>query len=230
MRSNAMAVLLGATLALAACKEYGPPKSGAGKPSRAEAEPQGPGVPTAGDAKLAGRVRMGNKQWPVRTFIGHDAKMDLRIHCLTARDAAQKSAEGDANAPKPELCFDPKMVAKISRVRVETAKGATGGQLIRTLRSRNEAAHFMVERSGSLYQLLDMGLSPRRAGKIQRGEVRIVSANTSGQARLVASLVELLGKVPVVETKLAVMKAPQPPKPRSPNPGHDQHKPKQATP
>ena len=212
------------------CKEYGPPKAASGTSSTSDVAPSGPGVPVAADAKLAGRVRMGNKQWPVRVFIGHDAKMDLRVHCLSARDAAKKEAGEGSGSSKPPLCFDPNMVKKLDRIRVEFAKGATGGQMMRTLRARNEAAHFMVERTGSLYQVLDMGLSPRRADAIQRGELRIVSASKSGQARLVESLGELLGKIPVVEANLTLAEPTPPPKAAVPTPTPDAKKTTSPTP
>ena len=76
----------------------------------------------------------------------------------------------------------------------------------------------MVERTGSLYQLLDMGLSPRRKDQIQRGELRIVSASKPGQERLVASLTELLGKIPVVEATMELAKPTPVPKAPVPTP------------
>ncbi len=183
------------------CKQRGPdPDAGAATKGRAvKTVAPSYGVPTRGPSSLPGQIRMSDKQWPSAAFVGHDARMDLQTVCRKAIDLAKKKAEKEPGLPIPPLCFDAKPHNRVRQIRVEFEAGARAGNMIGTLRTRSEAAHFMVERSGSVYQLLDLAYSPRRAGAYQAGEVRVLSARATTHKKLVGALTKLLGKVPVTE-------------------------------
>ena len=80
-------------------------------------------------------------------------RMDLRPQCLMARDRAKK-----AGAVRP-LCFEEtqRKRADIKVIAVEIEPGGTRTG-IRRLAQANEGAHFLIERTGSIYQVLDLGL------------------------------------------------------------------------
>jgi|GEM_PF-1278581 len=196
-------------VAVPACKEKGPPLP---KGASAKADPAG-AAPKMGDTKLPGRVLMGDKQWPASQFIGHDARMDLRTHCLSARDAAIKQAKTKPDQKVAQLCFDQSgKRERVKAIRVDFAKGGRIGTMMAHLRANNEAAHFMVEGSGSVYQVLDLSLAARRDGSYQADEVRVLSANETGHKALIGALTELFGKLPVTTLPLKLAQ-PQPPKP-----------------
>jgi hypothetical protein len=85
------------------------------------------------------------------------------------------------------LCYDPKP-GKPATLRIETydRKGLQVAR--RQLPAKNEAVHFVIEASGSIYQILDLAYSPRRDGKIRPGEIRILSGHGKVQGRLIKAL------------------------------------------
>lgn len=157
------------------------------------------GVPAGGDAlapkaaesvKKAGPrsrsfIRNADVNLPADVMIGHDARNDLFVGCLQLRDAAAKA---DAGGPPAALCYDPTPRSALKSVRVEYHAEQSFADAIAVLRKGPEAAHFIVERTGSIYQVLDLAYAPRRAGAYQAGEIRILSGSTEGHERLVAAL------------------------------------------
>ncbi len=141
-----------------------------------------------GDAEpyREGRIRIANKAIPVVPFVGATPQMDLFVQCKMAADQRREAGEADA-VP----CYEPEPRAAFAAVRVEHREGMTTGQAMGLLRPDNEASHFIVDRSGSLYQTLDLAYAARRAGAPRPNEVRVLSGNQRGHDTLVAALKSL---------------------------------------
>lgn len=194
LQTGALIALLSSPLG---CKQHGPPLA-TGAKGAAPAVTQALGTPrTAADPKLRGRVILANKQWPVKMLIGQNARMDLQTNCRAALAAAKKDAAKTGKTVDVPLCFKPGYRSAATHIRVEFDVAGNGAKATSSIRLKGEAAHFLIEPSGSTYQLLDAGLTPRRAGRYQNGEIRILSANKEAHTSLVASLRDLLGPLPL---------------------------------
>lgn len=225
--TRALAIIVVAlALVGAGCKEYGPPLPPKGKSvSKAATDAGGPvvGQPRVveGADKLRGRVRFGGRQWPVALLVGHDAKADLFTHCRKLVDSAKEAAagQGGANVVKvPPLCYAAEPRQTVATIRVEFDAKGTGGRAIGMLRDNDEGAHFYIEPTGSVFQVLNLAYAPRREGQYRAGEVRVLSANAEVHKQLVSSLTALLGPVPVTEVPVSfAARRKAPPKPGSPH-------------
>lgn len=137
-----------------------------------------------------GVVNLGDKPVRVVPFVGHNPRMDLKVQCLRKRDDAKK--RGDAGPTELELCFEEgyRDASAVKVIRVEYQDGATGADAIRrvTKEGGNDGAHFLVEPTGSIWQILDVGHATRRGGEIRGGEVRVLSGSAEGHKALLDAL------------------------------------------
>lgn len=206
----ATAAGVGLALALAAvapaCKQA--PARGPGADAGVSAARTAPRVVKDKPNKdLKGAVLLNDKWIPVAPFVGHDAHMDLYVQCKEARDRAQA-----AGKTAPPLCYEDVRVNEPKRLRIEHAEGRRGGDAMRALRQADGGAHFLIERNGSIRQILDLAYPPRRAGATQRGELRVLSGNRAAHEALAASLVKAFPglQVEVVEVPVAPARPPAP--------------------
>ena len=106
-------------------------------------------------------------------------------YTFCAKAMVEKAKE--AGKKDVALCYDP-TPGKPLTVRVESydRKGLQAAR--RRLPSKNEAVHFVIEASGSIYKILDLAYSPRRDDKIRPGEIRILSGQEKARIRLIKAL------------------------------------------
>ena len=130
-----------------------------------------------------GSLRFGDAMHPISVFVAHDPMFDLKVQCRRYRDQQIKAGVADAL-----LCYDEKPRKAFSRIRVEHHPKQTMALAMQRLRSGAEAAHLVVERTGSLYQLLDLGFAPWRDGSYRGDEIRVLSGNEQGHQALLAAL------------------------------------------
>ncbi|MEZ4265289.1 MAG: hypothetical protein R3F39_02835 [Myxococcota bacterium] len=176
MRARDLALSLGAASLFAAsllgCSAPPPPAAPQADSSTSAAAPS-PAV------YRAGRVHFGGRQLAVVPFIAHPPDMDLRVQCMTNRDRARKQGQSET-----QLCFGETPRSAVRTLRIEESPGLGGPEAIRRLAAANDSAHFVVEPSGSIYQLLDLAYAPRREGTIQTSEIRVISGDPAAQAVL----------------------------------------------
>lgn len=148
---------------------------------------------TAGAAKStapyrAGRIRLDDKTIPVDPNVHHVAEMDLYIAC---KRVVADAAESDA-ADQPPLCYGAdKRATPPKSLRIEHRESMPSGDGITYLRELNESAHFIVDKSGAIYQSLDLVWPVRRAGAIRADELRVLSGSATGHQALFAALAEM---------------------------------------
>ena len=143
----------------------------------AEQEPQGEEPPKA--PYQEGYLRVNDRMERVTPFIGHSPSMDLYVQCQLAVDAAKKAGGGE----RP-LCYDRERRERFDIVRIEHAEGARSSHRIKALSHDAEGAHFLVESTGSLYQLLDLSYAVRRDGEYRKAEIRVISGSEQGHEKL----------------------------------------------
>jgi hypothetical protein len=178
------------------------------------AETAPPSAETVDRALLVGELHDGGRRHRVLPLILHPATMDFRVGCLVERDRAQKSG-----APARPLCFDEDRRPKPpTKLRIEYRLGMEASESMRRLMAVGEAAHFVVEATGTLYQVLDLAHGARRDGAFQQGEVRVLSGNTGGSDTLVEILKSHYGTLEIEQIDLTVNPSPTAPKP-GPAPG-----------
>ncbi len=175
---------------------------------------------TSPKVRLDGRVRMNDIWLEVAPLVSHDAKMDLRTRCRVAQDEAKEQS-----LPVPPLCFEDKVrtAEQIDTIRVERWPSLPAA--IRTLTATAEGAHFLVERTGSFHQTLDLAFPARRAGEMRPTEVRVLAADPTHGKALVEALASLFPKarVETVDGVPVEPPAPSPPviAPTKPPADHD---------
>ncbi|MCB9727687.1 MAG: hypothetical protein H6746_04270 [Deltaproteobacteria bacterium] len=205
-----IALLVLASGALAGCPDTRPPEAPAA-PDAAAAAPEA--------AYLAGRVHFGGRQLAVVPFIAHPPEMDLRVQCLSMRDRLRSQGQ-----PTGPLCFDETPRQAVRTLRIEAVPGVSGRQTIARLAAANDSAHFIIEPSGSIYQILDLAYAPRRGGAVQPGEIRVISADPAATERLRAALTGAISGLGVdavaAQPPPGEVAAPAPPAPPAP-PGEE---------
>jgi len=150
--------------------------------------PQGDGeAPNKEEEKVykEGELHFADKRLRVVPFVMRTPEMDLFVACRLAMDARVQ-----AGAEPGELCYDPEKREAFSEVLIQEVSEATVGTLMGILGSRREGAHFLVEKTGTMYQVLDMAYGPRREGQVRREEVRVLSGSAEGTEKLLALLRE----------------------------------------
>ena len=179
MHARPLIVFVILSIALVACGGEKTPVPEGASPEKSPATPAAkPAAP-----RLEGELLRGDKRLRVEPFVMHRPQMDLKVACLLMQDA-----EKEAGRQAPPLCYDAKARKDIKAVRLESMDGATVAEMTRYLRVRGEAAHFLVERTGTIYQVLDLAYAPRREAVYQPTEVRILSGSPEGTERLLRAL------------------------------------------
>ncbi len=217
MRPSLLA-LFALALAAPACGDKAPPAADA--------------APVAKPARMEGQVRFADAWLEVAPLVLHDAKMDLRTRCRVAQDEAKETSR-----PVPPLCFGPDARPREAITTIRVERWPSMPAAIRSLTATAEGTHFLVERTGSFHQTLDLAYPVRREGQLQPGEVRVLAADPSHGKALVDALVTLFpaarvetvdGK-PVAPTEesgpgkpvIAPSKPPSDPHGHGPGDGHD---------
>ena len=169
---------------------------------------------------LEGEIHANDERLRVAPFVMHEPGLDLRVQCLSRRDAMAEKGEAIP------LCFnETKRPVKttVKAVRVEHREGMRIAEALEPLRAEHGAAHFVIDDGGTPYQLLDLALPARRGGEYRPEEVRVLSGKKAGHERLLAALkTHFPGwTVTVVEAappapKAPAQKAPQPATPQAP--------------
>jgi len=185
---NRLAERIGAALMMLfiACTPAGDTPAEAVKPTK-KVTKKGP--------RLEGEIHAARQRKRVQPFILHQPSLDLRVQCLTHRD---KLAEDGKEAP---LCFNEVervVETSVSTLRVEHKEGLRIPKALARLSALDEAAHFVVDDGGTPYQLLDLALAARRDGAYPADELRVLSGNAEGDAKLIAALRQLYPKLKVV--------------------------------
>lgn len=169
-----------------------------------ERAPAGPEVASADAAKAPARparadglVLVDDRQEPVAPFVMHDPHLDLFVRCQMKRDGAKKEGR---TVP---LCFDAtrRQTDGLKVLRVERAPGDLGA-VLRRLAASDEGAHFVVERTGTLHQVLDLAYTARRDGALRPDEVRVVTCHESAWQKLADALKALFPGLRVEVTDL----------------------------
>lgn len=176
-----------AALLLAACSgDKKGEADGAGAPSPERPRPTG------------GLVRVADQWVDVAAKVLHDPKMDLVTRCRLARDEAK------ARGLEAPLCFDEAAGAKgartITRIAVELDQNMA--RAMRRLTAKNEAAHFVVEKTGGIYQVLDLAYAPRHGESYAHQEVRVIACHEDSRKELVEALVALYPDAKVETTDM----------------------------
>ncbi len=167
------------------------PTDPAAPPAIAPVDPKGP--------FQEGLVSLAGQGVKVRPFIGHQPQLNLEGHCLSRRD--EEKGKGEEPAP---LCFDEakRGADALHTLRVEFAPGLSVGQAMHLMKATAEGAHFLIERTGSIYQVLDLQYAPRRGDEYAKGEVRVFSGSKEGHERLVRALTTRFPALKVHEAEL----------------------------
>ena len=161
-------------------------------------------------SRMVGELHDGGQRHRVAPLILHPAHMDFRVGCLVDRDQARQ--RGDE--PRP-LCFDEdRRSSPPTKLRVEYRLGLQVSESMRRLTLAGEAAHFVVEATGTLYQVLDLAHAAYRGGATRPDEVRILSGNTGGTDVLVEILKSHYGTLEIERIEV-----PPPAPTNAPDPG-----------
>ena len=145
---------------------------------------------------LEGELHFSGQRLRVEPFVMRTPEMDLFVACRLAKEAREQAGEAPI-----ALCYEPNKRASFSEVLVEEIPGSTAGVQMRILSSRNEGAHFLVEKTGTIYQILDMAYGPRREGQVRGEEVRVLSGSAEGTENLLKLLREHFSGFKVKRTK-----------------------------
>lgn len=139
-------------------------------------------APSADAQRLEGQVRIADRWEKVAPLVLHDGKMDLATRCRILRDEAKGKGE---DVP---LCYDTnrRPERRVTTITVERDLGLA--RAMRRLTARSEGVHFLVDRSGAIYQVLDLAYAPRHDGAYPEGEVRIVACNADAERALIDAL------------------------------------------
>lgn len=155
--------------------------------------------------RMPGVVRWNDETVPFGTLVLHNPDTDLRTQCRLLRDDEVKAGKPSA------LCYDeaPRARTAVKTIRVEHGTARVGA-VFAMLRGKHEGAHFLVERDGAAYQLLDMVFAARRDGAPRPEEIRVLSMAPEADQAFVAALKVLFPEADVVKVPLE-LSAPAPP-------------------
>jgi len=164
-------------------------------------------------ARRDGRVRLDDQWQAVVPLVIHEARMDLFVSCRLVSEQAK-----EAGREAPPLCYGEarRQVGAVRVIRVEHQPG-TSVDAMKRLGMLAEGAHFVVERTGSRFQLLDLAYAARRDGLVREDEIRVLAMEGGaprGAAEAVAPLVaELVALYPGVRVEALDVAPPAPPAP-----------------
>ncbi|MCA9518177.1 MAG: hypothetical protein KC635_24735 [Myxococcales bacterium] len=156
--------------------------------------------------RMPGVVRWNDEMLPFGSLVLHNAQMDLRTQCRLLRD-------DEVKAGKPEiLCYEDRVRDRDAVKRIRVEYGTTRvGPVMRVLRAKHEAAHFLVEKDGVAHELLDMAFAARRDGAVQPEEIRVIAMAPEVYQGFVAALKALFPHAEVVTVPLDLTVPPPPP-------------------
>jgi hypothetical protein len=185
--------LSAAFFALHCGRDEGP---AAGTPS-----PDATGVARPSDP-MKGAVRFDDAWLPVAPFVAHQGRMDLATQCLVRRDDAIAAGQGEI-----PLCYEraKRERAAIKTLRVELGRPSLR-EVVAALRGSDESAHFLVERSGSIYQVLDLVHGVRRDEVYRTDEIRIASAGPNARENAAGLVSDLERLFPGLKTNYVEVK------------------------
>jgi hypothetical protein len=148
-------------------------------------------------ARLEGQVRIADRWHKVAPLVLHDAKMDLATRCLIARDEAK------AKGHEVPLCYDPNRRADrpVTRIAVERDVGLA--RAMRRLTAAHEGVHFLIEKNGAIYQVLDLAYPARHDGAYLEGAVRVIACDEGAERALIAALQEIFPAATVTTTDMS---------------------------
>jgi len=157
-----------------------------------------------------GVVIADDRQLKVVPFVMHDPHLDLFVRCQLKRDGAKREGK---TIP---LCFDPtrRSTDGIARLVVQKTDGDMGLAL-RRLAAVDDGAHFVVEKTGTVHQLLDVAYTARRDGALRPDEIRVVACHDVTWKALADELTRLFPGLRLEVSDLP----PLPPPPTAPAPG-----------
>lgn len=145
---------------------------------------EAPAAPDAATpaARLDGQILFADSWTKVAPPVLHDAKMDLATRC--------RLLQGEARGHGSEipLCFSPARRTPQAITTLHVERDEALPRAMQRLTKDNEGAHFVIDRSGGIYQVLDLAHAARRAGAYQEGEIRVVACHAESEKALVAAL------------------------------------------
>ena len=184
---------------------------GCSSSSAPSAEGEAPAEAPTESKRMVGELHDGGQRHRVMPLILHPAHMDFRVGCLLERDQARKLGD----TPRP-LCFDEdRRSSPPTKLRIEYRLGLQVSESMQRLAGTGEAAHFIVEATGTLYQVLDLGHAARRDGALRPDEVRVISGNSGGTNTLVEILKSHYGTLEVERVEVPTKPSPTVPKAES---------------
>ena len=186
------------------CKqsEEPPPQSANVPQKKAKRAKKGP--------RLEGEIHVARQRKRILPFVMHQPSMDLRVQCLSHRDELAKE---DKAVP---LCFEERereVTTEVTTLRIEHREGLRIARAIAYLRDKHEATHFIVDDGGTPYQLLDLALPARRDGVYPADEIRVVSGNEEGLAKLTRALQGVFPKLKITRVEMGNSAPSNPAKP-----------------
>lgn len=150
---------------------------------------------TSADVHLDGQVRRDDKWLAVAPVVYHDAKMDLVTRCLLLRDEARTHGR---EAP---LCYAPTRRPERVVTTIAVERDQDMARAMMRLTGQDEGVHFVIDKTGAIYQLLDLAYVARHANDYPEGEVRIIACDPKSEAALVEALRGLYPAAQVVTTE-----------------------------
>lgn len=151
--------------------------------------------------RMEGKLRVKDSWIEVAPLVLHDAKMDLFVRCKIVQEDAKKLGR-----EVPPLCYEPapRELTAITTIRIE--RWLNLPIAMRQMQMTAEATHFLVERTGSAYQMLDLVYAVRRDGQVRKDELRIIATDEKGGAAIVGALKLILPNAKVVEADMTSVK------------------------
>jgi hypothetical protein len=149
-----------------------------------------------------GAVRFDDAWLPVTPLVAHQGRMDLATQCLVRRDDAAAAGQGEI-----PLCYEraKRDRAALRTLRVEVGR-ASLREVVAALRGADESAHFLVERSGSIYQVLDLVHGVRRDEVYRTEEIRVAAAGPDARKHVEDLVAELQRLFPGLEINYVEVK------------------------
>ncbi len=171
--------------------------------------------------RMEGKLRVKDTWVEVAPLVLHDGKMDLFVRCKIVQEDAKKLGR-----EVPPLCYEPtaRDQAAITTIRVE--RWLNLPIAMRQMQMTAEGTHFLVERTGSTYQMLDLVYAVRREGEVRKDELRVIATDEKGGATIVGALKLILPNAKVVEVDMTAVKphvGPQGGPGQPGQPGHEGH-------
>ena len=142
--------------------------------------------------RLAGQVRRDDKWLKVAPEVLHDGKMDLATRCLLLRDEAKSRGQ---EAP---LCYAPTRKPGRAVTTIAVDRDRDMAHAMMRLTAHDLGVHFVIDKNGAIYQLLDLAYVARHGDAYPEDEVRVVACERKAEAALIEALRTLYPTAQVV--------------------------------